>query len=384
MGTTTRKGIGRFAAVLMLLFIVLVLSLRADAANVARIGGTNYKTLQAAMNAVKNGQTIKLLKNVSINSFWEDDASVLKNTKNRKYTINLNKHKIIAKNKSGAGTPTAFVINKGTVTIKNGTLRGWIIVKKKGSLTLNGVKFSGTGINVNTIQNTGTLYLKNVSGDLRIAGLKGSKSTLEKCTLTHTSNMISGIGTVTIKSGTYTSKSKTNSPLIIMDGGGTLIINKGTFTSANSWIVSTEKTKVSIKGGTFTAKNTDVMHLSGTSDMYPKVTISGGTFTTNQKHDTTTVNGTAVSFSDVNAVISGGKFVSTTSISNVTDHVRTAGTVELSTGKLKITGGIIIGNSLSPVCIWQAAGDGAFTRTGGTLKTNCPDNTLIVDNRVTE
>lgn len=384
MGTTTRKSIGRLAAVMMFLFIALALPMRADAANVAKIGGKNYKSLQAAMNAVKNGQTIKLLKNVTINSFWADDPAVLKNTKKRKYTINLNRHKIIARNKSGVGTPTAFVIKKGTVTIKNGTLRGLILVEKKGSLTLNGVKFSGKGIDVNTIQNSGTLRLKNVSGDLRVASLKGSNSTLERCTLTHTSNMLTGPGNLTIKSGTYTSNSKTNTPLIMMDGGGTLTINRGTFTSTNSWIVNTEKTKVLIRGGSFTAKNTDVMHLSGTSDKYAKVTISGGTFITNQKHALTTVNGTAVGLSDVNAVISGGNFISTTSISNVTDHIRTAGTVELSTGKLKITGGTITGNSLSPVLIWAGVKDGAFTRTGGTLKTNCPDNTLVADNRVTE
>ena len=383
MRGTRENYLKRLSVFIMILFIAFAQPIKAKAAgNVARIGSKNYKSLQTAMNAVKNGQTIKLLKNVKINSFMIDDSPVPKNTKNRNYTINLNKHKLIAQNKSGAGFPGVFVVKKGTVTIKNGILKGIISVEKKGTLNLSNIKFSGTGINVNTIQNSGKLTMNKVSGDLRVAGAKGSTSSLTKCKLTHTSNMLTGMGTINIKSGTYISKAKTNNPLIIMDGGGSLNIYGGTFTSPNSYIVDTHKTAVTIKGGSFTATNCAVLLLCGSSDRNAKVRISGGKFKTNQKNDPTTITGTAVKLSDVEAVISGGSFVSTTYLPDITEHVQSAGTVELSTGTLKITGGSFTGNSLSPIFIWAAAKDGAFTNTGGRLKTSCPDGTLVVDNRI--
>ena len=370
----------RLSVLIMILFIGFAQPIKVKAAgNVARIGRKNYKSLQTAMDAVKNGQTIKLLKNVTINSFsfGDIDPFILRNTKNRKYTINLNKHKLIAQSKGSSGLLGVLAVKKGTVTIKNGTLKGIITIGKKATLNLSNIKYSGVGLDLNMIQNSGKLTMNKVSGDMRVTGIKGSTSTLTNCKLTHTSNMINGTGTVNIKSGTYTSKAKTNAPLIILDGGS-LNIYGGTFTSPNSAIVNTDVTAVTIKGGSFTATNCEVLYLSGNNDKKGKVKISGGTFTTNQKGNPANIKGAAAILSNVDALISGGTFVSTTYLPQIKDHIQNVGTVEMiGHGLLKITGGSISGNSLCPIYIGAAAKNVAIANTGVKLKTNCPDGTLV-------
>lgn len=104
-----------------------------SAKTVATIGNHKYSSLQDAFNAVKNGQTILVSKNIDM----KNSNLVAKNDVS--YTVNLNKKKI-----KNCGN---FIIKKGNVKIRNGSIiqySGGILdyryaeVKKGASLEING------------------------------------------------------------------------------------------------------------------------------------------------------------------------------------------------------------------------------------------------------
>ena len=103
------------------ILVVMVSATTAGAASrtyVASIGKKKYTTLQKAFNAVTNGQTVKLLKNVTLTK------SVTLPAKKVKFTVNLNKH--ILKMKSNSYKPVFTFKKNNTVTLKNGTVYGTI------------------------------------------------------------------------------------------------------------------------------------------------------------------------------------------------------------------------------------------------------------------
>ena len=78
----------------------------------ARIGSNWYQSLQAAVDAAKDGDTIELFADVK-----ENIAST-----NKSYTLDMQEHTV-----TGTGTTHVFTIknpNGGTVTLKNGTITG--------------------------------------------------------------------------------------------------------------------------------------------------------------------------------------------------------------------------------------------------------------------
>lgn len=131
-------------------------------APVAQIGGTVYTTLQAAIDAAQDGDTVQLLTDVKQNSQLAIDKSITLdlNGKTIKNTVDIwgdNANAILSiKNGTkvtitGNGTITAkendcYTINvvDGDLTIENGTFVGNISVVQvqKGSLAINGGAFS--------------------------------------------------------------------------------------------------------------------------------------------------------------------------------------------------------------------------------------------------
>ncbi|MBR2189419.1 MAG: hypothetical protein IJ860_08460 [Eubacterium sp.] len=73
----------------------------------------------------KNGGTFKLTKNI----YLKNTKQYLKITKNKKYTIDFNGHKIVD---SGTGSDySPLVINKGTVVLKNSKKKGGVLYSKE-------------------------------------------------------------------------------------------------------------------------------------------------------------------------------------------------------------------------------------------------------------
>lgn len=87
----------------------------------------NYATVQSALSAVQNGQTIRLNQDVTL-------KKTLFFKKNVKYTFDMNKHKVTSKiTESNVGD---FDVQAGNVTFTNGTTSAAIFVHEKANVTV--------------------------------------------------------------------------------------------------------------------------------------------------------------------------------------------------------------------------------------------------------
>ena len=136
-----------FKVMLLTLTLVLMYSINVSAASgQASIGSKNYATVQKALTAVKNGQTIKLNQDITV-------TKTLVSKKNVTYTFDMNKHKIISKvADENDGT---FDIIAGKVTILNGTFKGTIFTEKGATLTVNGGTYQQIINSGKTVVNNG-------------------------------------------------------------------------------------------------------------------------------------------------------------------------------------------------------------------------------------
>ena len=239
-------------------------------AAVAQIGENGYVTLAAAIAAAKDGETVKLLKDVT------EDVTI-----NKGITLDLGGKTLTNTN---AGKDTIFVSNGVTATVQNGTVKG------------------GTGhytIAVGTKEApNGTLTLKNVTAT---AGNNGS-------------SMIDNWGTLTIESGTY----EDGLNVVKSEEGSTLTINGGTFTGTYATDGYTGVILVygdtTITGGEFIQSLTTTgrwahpqVVATGVVEGYTAITrVTGGTFT-NKKSGEGIFRGIGKATSD-NFEVSGGTF----------------------------------------------------------------------------
>ena len=82
------KHVKKYAILFLMVFaLALMTNTKAEAATVAKIGGRSYSSLKTAIRRVRNNQTIKLMRNVTLKK-----QLVISN--NKKFTINLNRHTI--------------------------------------------------------------------------------------------------------------------------------------------------------------------------------------------------------------------------------------------------------------------------------------------------
>ena len=208
-------------------------------AYVAEINGKKYDSLQAAITAAADGDTVTLLADTT------EDVTINKNI-----TLDLGSKTLTNTN---AGKATISVTG-GTVTVKNGNVVG------------------------------GTSYYN-------IEVTKGSNAnlTLEGVTATagnNGSSMIDNYGTLTITSGTYTGgldtvKNEPNATLTI--NGGTFTLTKGTSKGFTGVVFNYGK--LTITGGEFTQSDksapygqAQVIHTDKSGSAVPSTTITGGTF----------------------------------------------------------------------------------------------------------
>ena len=206
---------------------------------VAEVNGKQYDSLQAAITAAADGDTVTLLADTT------EDVVISKNI-----TLDLG-GKTLTNTNAGKAT---ISVTGGTVTVKNGNVVG------------------------------GTSYYN-------IEVTKGSNAnlTLEGVTATagnNGSSMIDNYGTLTITSGTYTGgldtvKNEPNATLTI--NGGTFTLTKGTSKGFTGVVFNYGK--LTITGGEFTQSDksapygqAQVIHTDKSGSAVPSTTITGGTF----------------------------------------------------------------------------------------------------------
>jgi hypothetical protein len=84
-----RKIQKRILSLALPLFVILISGLTFAASPEAAIGKTKYETLEKALNAVKKGETIRLLKNIRC-----DEGKFYELRKNTSYSIDFSTFKI--------------------------------------------------------------------------------------------------------------------------------------------------------------------------------------------------------------------------------------------------------------------------------------------------
>lgn len=238
---------------------------------VAQIGENGYVTLADAIAAAEDGNTVKLLKDVT------EDVTI-----NKGITLDLGGKTLTHTPK--AGEATISVADGVTATVKNGSVVG-------------GTSFYNIQVGT-AVNSTANLTLVNVTAT---AGNTGS-------------SMIDNWGTLTIESGTYTGGLN----VVKSEEGSKLTINGGTFTgtyakgwSYNGVILSAGTTKITggefIQNATTPAKSYPSVVLAMKVDGYPStIEITGGKFI-NNKSDGKIFYGYGKATSD-NFEVSGGTF----------------------------------------------------------------------------
>ena len=182
-----------------------------------------YATLQAAVGAAENGQTVKLLADT------KEDVTINKNI-----TLDLGGKTLTNTN---AGKATLSV--SGTATVKNGTIEG------------------------------GTSYYNIAVGTKEAPGGNLTLENVEATAGNYDASMIDNWGTLTIKSGTYTGglnvvKSEPGANLVIDNGKFTLDHSKGGYTATI------------YNYGTATINNGEFYQIATTPSLaYPEVIMNG-------------------------------------------------------------------------------------------------------------
>ena len=158
-----KKIISIALALLMVAVMLPVMAMAAD--SVAKIGDTEYPTLKEAFDAVKDGETIVLLKDCS------GDGIVVQSGKN--FTVDFNNctYNIDGTTVGSPNTETnGFQLLKDSIiTFKNGKLtsnKAKILIQNYCNLTLENMVLDG----LNLIRNDPSYTLSNNNGSLTVKG----------------------------------------------------------------------------------------------------------------------------------------------------------------------------------------------------------------------
>ena len=284
---------------------------------VATVGGKNYKTLQAAITAAQENQTVALLRDT------KEDITV---SNNKKITLDLGTYTLTNANSDtitveigseltieGSGTvdnktnARAAIFNNGTVTLNGGTYdrtsetgesadvsggNSWYTICNHGEMTINaGATVKNTGSFSSMIENGYYSYddtnPRNGYGD-------GTNHKNPKLTINN-GTFIGGLNSVK------------------NDDGGILVINGGSFSNTTQAAVLNWN-EATITGGTFIVESTGVNAVlngasstSSTENDMGKLEITGGNFVSPSAPIGNYFTGTT------KPVVSGGNFSSSIS-----------------------------------------------------------------------
>lgn len=286
---------------------------------VAKIGSKKYYSIQSAVDKVKNGQTIKLQRDI------KSSEQIFKLERKVSFTLDLNKHKIQC-----GGNYCEIELKKGNVTIKNGSVIGLKIsqtrmgariwVQKGAKLTIKSGTYKDLSIGNygGTVSVTGGTFRYELDDPRYISGLINHNGKMTLSGIKFYSNVPNGAiwngyatkeaASLTIKSGTYksTSTSEEADALVTNSGDGdTATILGGSFSSKG------DECHIFLNGGTMTVKKAVCKAKTCCIDNFGKMTIKGGSFTSTGTGITVLMgeNGS-------NTVITGGTFSAKGAVSN--------------------------------------------------------------------
>jgi len=287
---------------------------------IAEVGGTGYNTLEQAIEAAADGETIKLLKDIA-----QKDGIVIAD---KNLTIDLNGNTITVSEGNNTNNRNFLIKGSSVVTIKNGTLvaageyssgtYGTIRTQGTADVTLNGLKlynYRGNGLNIKGLSGTkiaiaDTEIYSVYGGGIEAAGAEivlNNVTVDQKGLYTAPYNSmaisVNGGGKVTVNSGSYTTEPLEASDAYnqgtshgswaagVLNSGGTLVINGGTFTNGNygdnslataarGLILADTGAVIEINGGKFKALKSivDIQNNLGIASKNPTGTIKGGLF----------------------------------------------------------------------------------------------------------
>ena len=245
-------------------------------ASVAKIGDTEYATLQAAVDAAQNGETVTLFANTTENVVVPVGKDI---------TLSIDKN--VTLSGGGSSNKKAAIENKGTLTIKgSGT------IKREDTAAANGDGQAAYYV----ILNNGTMTISGVTvtndSGPSVEGGKWSGSSLICNGTTNTSPSLK------ITGGTYT---QNNFIVIKNDDYGTLNITGGTFNSKDQAVQNWNTT--TITGGTFNGDVKSWAWEGNGAQSNPTISINGGTF--NNCEIGTAFDGTPASNSPTLAISKG-------------------------------------------------------------------------------
>ena len=237
------------------------------ASGVAYVAGKGFDTLQAAIDAAQDGETVTLLADAT------EDATV---AAGKNITLDLGGKTLTNTN---AGKATLTIAKGATATVKNGSIvggTGYYTIDSYGTATLEDVTATAGNTDASMIRNDGTLTIENgsYSGGLNVVkseedstlNINGGRFELSYATSGYT-GVVFAYGNTTITGGEFvqslTTPGRWNHPQVIATG---MVEGHPSFTK--------------ITGGTFTNKYSDGSNIfrgvgKGTSDNFE---VSGGTF----------------------------------------------------------------------------------------------------------
>ena len=235
--------------------------------SVAQVGFKAFNTLQAAIDAAQDGETVTLLADAT------EDATI---AAGKNITLDLGGKTLTNTN---AGKATLTIAGDATATVKNGSIvggTGYYTIDNYGTATLEDVTATAGNTDSSMIRNDGTLTIESgsYSGGLNVVKSE-EDSTLNindgRFELSYATSGYTGVvfayGNTTITGGEFiqglTTTGRWNHPQVIATG---MVEGHPSFTK--------------ITGGTFTNKYSDGSNIfrgvgKGTSDNFE---VSGGTF----------------------------------------------------------------------------------------------------------
>ena len=298
---------------------------------VAKIGETEYASLQDAVDAAADGNVITVITDVE-----QTDGILIKD---KKITLDLNGKTFKVTEGSSTSSRNILVNGNSLVIIKNGTLiaggdinsgaYGTVRTEGTAQVTLQDLKlynYRGNGLNVKAVTGTtvnilNTEIYSQYGGGIEAAGanitldnVKVDQKGMWTAPYNSMAISVNGGGTVTVNSGTYSTEplaaedaynqgtSHGSWAAGVLNSGGTLIINGGTFTNGNygedsfataarGLILADTGANIQINGGVFNALKgiVDIQNNLGDASKNPTGIIAGGTFSADPTNSYVTI-----------------------------------------------------------------------------------------------
>lgn len=289
--------------------------------------GIAYLTLQAAVNAVADEQTITLLKDIDFTA----DEIITTGISNRDFTLDLNGFTL----NGGSGSSSLIQHNNaGTLTIADSQTGGKITSNRASSTAQGTIAVTANGsliIDGGTVENT----LEYIDGGSN-AGIAVNNR---------------GTGYVRINNGSVSA----SFAAIFNNSSGSVIVNDGTITGEGNGIYNTSSGSVTVSGGDFCSngKNARGILVAGSGS----VTVSGGTLSPIGEN--------------ANAIYIGGSATVTISdgtLSPIGDNARAVYVTGGGTINVTISGGTLspVGDNARAVYV-TGSGTTTVTISGGTI-----------------